>query len=116
MKSLRSHEGYLLLDHSDSPGVSDEALSQHELPRGAGRTFFEAPTYTCSHCQRIVIVNPDRVRDRAYCRKCDHRICDECGGVAAATGECRTFRQVIDEVQEAVARGLPIPTFTPFGA
>lgn len=85
MNSLRNHEGYLLIDHRNSPGIEG-------LP-----SFFEAPTFTCKHCQAIVVKNPDRKRERAYCRGCDHLICDPCAAIKQQTLTCRTFDQVIDE-------------------
>jgi hypothetical protein len=98
MTSLRSHEGYLLIDHRNSPGVPDAIVQPLGLPLGAGRGVFEAATYTCKHCQRIVVMNPDRKRERAYCRGCDHLICDPCGAERARTLQCRTFEQVIDQI------------------
>lgn len=98
MTSLRSHEGYLLIDHRNSPGVPDAIAVAAGLPIGAGQHVFEAPTYTCKHCQRIVVMNPDRKRERAYCRGCDHLICDPCGAERARTLQCRTFEQVIDQI------------------
>ena len=97
MNTLRSHEGYLLIDHRNSPGVPDSLAVPLGLPPGAGCGVFEAPTYTCKHCQRVVVMNPDRKRARAYCRGCDHLICDPCGAIRAVTFECRTFDQVIDQ-------------------
>lgn len=74
------------------------------LPAGAGRGMFEAPTCTCSHCQTVVILNPLRNRERAYCPKCDHYLCDGCGVIRAANGgECRTVKQIADELQEKAA-------------
>lgn len=84
MFSKRSLEGYFLRDNSVAGGAKEEF-----------------PIATCSHCQRGVIINPGRIRDRAYCPKCDHYVCDECEAVRAQTGECKTFNQIIDEVQEA---------------
>lgn len=101
MSSLRSHEGYFLADHRDSPGVPDAIVVAEGMPVGAGRGLFEAPTYTCSHCQAIVILNPKRNRDRAYCRGCDHYICDRCGAERARTGICKPFKQLIDETLNA---------------
>jgi hypothetical protein len=110
MHSKRSHEGYLMIDNRESPGVSDEALRAMgpALPPGAGRGMFEAPTITCSHCQTVLIVNPLRTRERAYCAKCDHYICDGCGTVLAASGVCRPFAQIIAETQEAAMKAAPI--------
>lgn len=82
---LQDHEGELLIDHRNSPGVPG-------LP-----SFFEAATYTCKHCQRIVVLNPERVRERAFCRGCNHRICDPCAAIKAKTLTCRTFDQVVDD-------------------
>ena len=100
MSSKRSHEGYLLIDSRFTPGFSDLEAIAAGLPVGAGRGVFEAPTYTCSHCQYVVVINPARNRERAHCRKCDHYICDACGAALALSGICRTFKQVIYEIQE----------------
>ena len=97
MKSLRSHEGYLMLDHRGGMAVPDELVIAQGLPAGAGRGLFEAPTYTCKHCQRVVVMNPNRTRERAYCRGCDHLICDDCGAEKARTLQCKTFDQKVDE-------------------
>ena len=100
MASLRRHEGYLLLDHRESPALTEQELRAVTpvLPPGAGRGVFEAPTITCSHCQVVVVINPSRTRERAYCAKCDHYICDTCGRVMTRTGICRPFTQIADEL------------------
>lgn len=92
------------MDHRSTDGVSDAQVVEAGLPVGAGRGLFEAPSITCSHCQRVVILNPLRNRERPYCRKCDHYICDSCGPALAATGICKPFRQVLDELQEEAER------------
>lgn len=103
MHSKRSLEGYLLVDHRAGYG-----LGPRGTPMGHG-SVFEAGIVTCSHCQRGVIVNPLRTRDRAYCPKCDHYICDQCEAARVASGgECRPFKQIVDEVQEAAIRGRPV--------
>src|SRR3989304_10579423 len=106
MHSKRAHEGWLLMDNRESPGVSDALLRTlgAELPPGAGGGMFEAPTITCSHCQQVLILNPLRTRERAYCAKCDHYLCDGCGAALAASGVCNPFAQVIDEGQEQAAK------------
>jgi hypothetical protein len=106
MSTKRKHEGYLMLDHSNSPGLPDEIVANMGLPLTAGRAMFEAPTYTCNHCCRVVFMNPLRTRDREYCIKCNHYVCDNCGAIKAATGECRTVNQIIEEAQEAASRQL----------
>lgn len=100
MKTQRAKESYLIVDNRAGPGLPG-------MP-----AVLEASTYTCSHCQAIVIVNPQRTRERAFCRKCDHYICDECGIVAQHSLFHRPFAQVADEAQELGLRGLPVPEFT----
>lgn len=107
----RDKEGVYTLDHSQTQGIPDATVMALGLPPGAGQGLFEAPTYTCSHCQFVVVLNPKRNRDRAYCRGCDHLICDACGVVRAKTFACKTFKQVVDEIltqAERQADGLLI--------
>jgi hypothetical protein len=87
MNSKRSREGYLLIDHSAS-----------------GLPTFESATITCSHCCRIVVLNPDRSRERGYCPKCDSYVCDQCNLQRTLTGQCRPFVQIVEETQERAAR------------
>jgi hypothetical protein len=101
MSSLRNHEGYMLIDHRNSPGVADEVMTQGLIP-GAGRGIFESPTFTCSHCEAVVIMNPNRSRARGYCRKCDHYVCDACEAERVRTGICYPFKSmVLDLLNEA---------------
>lgn len=80
MSSLKRHEGYLLIDHSASPGLPEDIARQAgyipELCREGMK--YEAASLTCSHCKNSWIKNPLRTRERAYCSKCDHYICDWC--------------------------------------
>lgn len=96
--SKRRFEGELLIDHRFTPGV----------PGPHGQGLFEAPTYTCNHCSRVVIINPARTRPKEYCRKCDHYICDGCSAIMAKTKECKTFDQIIEETQEDAENGQKI--------
>lgn len=56
------------------------------MPRG-GRGYFqrydpiadrlyEADTLTCAHCNRVVVLNPERKRARNWCFVCDRYVCD----------------------------------------
>lgn len=72
--------------------------------RVSGGGLHEAATHTCNHCQAIVVLNPERIRPRAYCRGCDSYICDACDAVKAQTLTCRTFAQVTDEYLTAVEK------------
>lgn len=106
MSSKFAKEGYLLVDHRDSPGLTEEAVHRAGMPVGSGRGVFETATFTCTHCTTVVVMNPLRTRDRAYCSKCDRYICDGCGAAMAASGVCRPFAQVVEEVQELASKGL----------
>ncbi len=81
----------------------DQRNVHAELPPGTNR-HFEADTYTCSHCQYVVVLNPQRVRERTKCRGCNHHICDGCAALKAAGEPCRTFWQQVDELLERAAR------------
>lgn len=111
MTSKRSQEGYFNLDSRNGP-IPVDVLAKNGLPIGAGNSNYEAPTYTCSHCQRVVLMNPSRTRERSYCRKCDAYMCDNCGAsYAASGGQCRSFKRLLEEFAEAEARGEN-PTFS----
>ena len=85
MKTKRSHEGYLLIDN-----------------RCSGGPVLEMPTLTCSHCNQIMGVNPLRTRERGYCRKCDHYVCDKCyAQLFLSGGECTRMVDMAEKAQEA---------------
>jgi hypothetical protein len=99
--SKRSLEGYYAVDHR----AVDVPTCEGMPPGVRNGQMFETPTITCSHCQAVVIVNPLRTRERAYCGKCDHYICDGCEAVRVARGgECKTFKQLMDEVEAAALK------------
>jgi hypothetical protein len=115
VNSKKSHEGYMLIDHSASPGLSDEVCVSQGLPSGAGKAVFETATFTCSHCEAVVVKHPFRERARGYCRKCDHYICDVCEAKrVASAGECYPFKAMVadmlEEADKAVtAIGFAVP-------
>ena len=77
----------------------DQRATAAELPPGSVR-HFEADTYTCSHCEAVVVMNPERKRERYKCKGCNHHICDACAASKAIGGGCRTYAQFIDELRE----------------
>ena len=101
LKSERS--GYVCIDHRESPGLPD-GVYPPGMPIGPGKRF-EGITNKCSHCQRQVIINPRRIRDRGYCYNCDRFLCDECAVVYKVTGKCNSFDRWADEYLERAARG-----------
>ncbi len=69
-----------MVDHRFSPGLPEDVARQSGYdPKFCGEgKLFEVATLTCSHCKISYVKNPLRTRDRAYCQKCDHYICDFC--------------------------------------
>lgn len=35
------------------------------------------PTYTCGHCSNVVVMRPDRTRERTKCIQCGRTICEQ---------------------------------------
>jgi hypothetical protein len=80
VSSQKRREGYLMVDHRFSPGLPEDVARQSGYdPKFCGEgKLFEVATLTCSHCKISYVKNPFRTRDRSYCQKCDHYICDFC--------------------------------------
>jgi hypothetical protein len=108
MKTLRNLEGELMIDHRASPGMPADLVALSGLPPEAGQGLFEGATYTCGHCQAIVVMNPSRTRERTVCRGCMHVICDACSVVKGQTLTCRPFQQVVDEALTAAEAALAL--------
>jgi CRISPR/Cas system-associated protein Cas10 (large subunit of type III CRISPR-Cas system) len=69
-----------------------------------GRNYFEADTYTCTHCSVVVVLNPERKRERYKCHGCNHHICDTCAAVMVAGGKCETMQEKFEKHVEQVLR------------
>lgn len=114
MFSLREKEGYLLVDHRDSPGISAEqakAMGSHIVAPGG--TKLEARTYCCCGCTATVVMNPDRLRTREYCRQCHSYMCDTCALLFKIDGTHRSAKKFFAEYIEHAARGpVALATFT----
>jgi hypothetical protein len=111
MTTQRSREGFVMLDHRHSPGVPDAIVIAAGLPAGAGHGLFKSATYKCNHCQAIVVLNPKRTRERAFCTGCNSPICDGCGVRRAAGLTCKPYKQVMDEIQERAVRSASIKEY-----
>lgn len=106
MFSKREHEGYLLIDHRESPGITQEQAAQagkDTLAVGKG-VKFESATINCSHCSVLVVIRPERTRARGYCSKCDHYVCDPCETNRVLTGQCTCLQWRLDEFYKRVAK------------
>jgi transposase-like protein len=61
----------------------------------------------------VVVLNPQRTRERYKCKGCNHHICDKCAAEMVAGASCRTFAQFVEEELEKVERqatsGLILP-------
>lgn len=101
MKTIRSLEGEVVIDHRNSPGISGELMIAQGLPPEAGKGVYEGVTYTCGHCQTIVFMNSLRTRERHFCRGCSHVICDGCAEEKAKTLQCVTFEQKVEALLKA---------------
>lgn len=87
--SKRSLEGYLEIDHSQSPGINvNQAVSMGMDIAVPGGSVFKSATMMCSKCQVQIILNPDRSRSRGHCRGCDHDICDGCSLLLKLGHDC----------------------------
>ena len=97
--SKRSLEGEIFIDHSASPGVTQAEIGDFGLavPKG---DIYESAIYTCSHCQCMVVINPQRSRERGWCSKCDKYICDECAYRLNVTLQCEVIQRTIDQLYE----------------
>lgn len=75
--------------------------------RASGARLFEAATYTCTHCSAVVVMNPERKRERYKCRGCNHHICDNCAAEREAGAACKTVQQKFDEYLQQLEKPVP---------
>lgn len=113
--SKKTHEGEMLVDHRASPGLTPEQairLGYHPTQVAEGKVF-EAATLTCNHCNRTVIKNPLRVRERAHCFECNRYICDWCD---AQRSQPDYVHMPLQKVADLVASGKYelVPGSSPF--
>ena len=90
MKTKRSGEAYILIDHRNSPGISHEFVAKNKLDVpavGAGQVF-ESAMSVCHCCGGDVILNPNRTREREWCMQHDAYMCDRCALTRKLSGSC----------------------------
>lgn len=114
MLTKRDREGYVSVDHRNSPGISEELAAEVSARAGIqidavpGGTHFQSPTMRCAHCPRIVVLRPDRSRARNYCAKCDFYICDDCALLRKVSGvACRPYQKYLDTWYDRAVLGKP---------
>jgi hypothetical protein len=103
--SKRSLEGFLMIDHRNSPGLTEADVAPlraagYEVPAVGKGQVFKTPTMRCNHCHGTVVLNPNRTRPREHCSRCGEYVCDPC----KALGTCVPMQQVIDHVREQAFR------------
>lgn len=118
MTSKRRQEGYLLIDNSfavrnaPNPFPTEADMTQ---ARAHGLTFpgmqvpvFESATITCTHCNVVVVLNPNRTRERSYCASCDAYLCDGCGFQKRLGAAClplaKQFDDIVRDAERQIAR------------
>jgi hypothetical protein len=88
---LTRHDGEIEFDHRASPGMPGSRI----FTEGS---VVRLPTIGCPHCRTPQIINPNRVRERAYCRKCDAYICDQCAIWASQPDYVHiTFDEIVEK-------------------
>lgn len=114
------HEGYFIIDHRSSPGLTQADLDSAGIKGpvvGEGK-LLEAASLTCRHCGTIVILNPERFRERGHCFKCSTDpakgyLCDNCTLTYAADKICRSRARTADHILEQAFRAgvgqTPLP-------
>ena len=102
--SLKNHEGYLLVDHHDSPGIPDEVAVKSGLPPGVGRKKYEAACFTCAHCEAVVVKDPKVTRESTKCVGCQHLLCRGCGYLYSLDRVCRNFKHRIEELRNSAEK------------
>jgi hypothetical protein len=119
MSSINRTDGYLMVDNRNAP-VPDELLLRAGAPISMGRGLFETATLHCKHCAAVVVKNPDRSHDRAFCRACGVYICDCCDFARSQPGYIhRTFDELVELMQTgkyALAGSASAPILIPIGA
>lgn len=102
--SLKDRSGYLIIDHSESPGIKPEDVPpqlRNSTPIVGAGEVFERDIQFCSHCGSQVVLNPLRERPRSYCAKCDHYICDN----PICNKECQPLAKLLERVDNLNQQG-----------
>lgn len=93
----------LIITDGNPRGLGYFLSDQRDVPASiGGPRFLEADTFTCSHCQLVVIL--DRSVTQYKCSGCNHHICERCANKKKAGGPCVTWSQRIEAMQEQEAR------------
>lgn len=106
MRTKRSDEAYVLIDHRNSPGITREFVQANKLDTpvvGAGQVF-ESAIIVCHACGGDIILNPNRTREREWCMEHDAYLCDRCALTRKLTGSCVPLRKRLDNLFRKLTR------------
>lgn len=106
MRSKRSDEAYILIDHRNSPGISQEFIASHGLnaPAVGSGEVLESAIVVCHGCGADVILNPNRSRPREWCMQHDAYLCDRCALMRKLTGSCIPLKKRLSDLFERFIR------------
>lgn len=96
---IGAHRGHLVIDNRAAPS---SPAAPGFMPGVGGGELFEADTYTCAHCQRIIIMHPQRTRPREVCFRCMAVVCD----TAACQLDCLPFKKLFEEYNPKLLEGF----------
>jgi hypothetical protein len=100
MRTKRTNEAYVLIDHRNSPGISQEFVHKNRLDApavGSGQVF-ESAIVVCHCCGGDIILNPNRSRQREWCMVHDAYLCDRCALTRKLTGECVPLQKKLFDI------------------
>lgn len=106
--SIISSPGYLIIDHSASPGLTAEENAKAGRPPEAATGTYEADVTTCGHCPMVLLLTPFRKEDPAWCSYCDRYICKSCNVVYRTDGQCRNLNTLLDKMHEDALKALNV--------
>jgi hypothetical protein len=92
----------LLITDGNPRGLGYMELDHRATDAPPGLRHFEADTFTCSHCQRVEIINRNKINYK--CSGCSHHICDRCAAAKKAGAPCKTYAQYVEEQLEQAQR------------
>ncbi len=95
-------QGWMQVDNG-GPCLTEAQARALNLPLDyARRSVVEVDLMHCRHCGGAVIKNPDRVRARGHCVKCDWFVCDPCAFAMSCPDYVHeTFMQKADKLKTA---------------
>lgn len=105
-----------MVDNRASPGLPEDIAraAGYDPAQCRAGGLFETATLTCSHCGNAFVKNPLRTRERPYCAKCDHYICDFCDDrrrepLYVHVPFNKMMDDVINQAQKTVTESEPPP-------